>query len=148
MTISDESDIRARIASLEQSHRRMRHLAWGTLFLVPIGLGAFVSAPDPVVRAEQVELITAKPVEGVPSGPVARPAGQTTSFRVRVEVMPLGGVPYESTIQMKGGGEGVMSLMAKMFNISSTSTVTSVETGALAATMFAPPADYKLKTQK
>ena len=33
--------------------------------------------------------------DGVPTGPVARPAGQTTSFRIRVEVMPLGGVPYD-----------------------------------------------------
>ena len=62
MTTSDESDLRARLASLEQFHRSVRRLAWGALCLVPIGLGAFVSAPDPVVRAEQVELVTAKGV--------------------------------------------------------------------------------------
>jgi hypothetical protein len=64
------------------------------------------------------------------------------------EFAKLGGVPYESNIQMKGGGEGVMSLMAKMFNVSSTSTVVSAETTALSADMFAPPAGYKLKPQK
>ena len=34
-------------------------LAWGALCLVPVGLGAFTNGTGPVVRAEQVELVTA-----------------------------------------------------------------------------------------
>jgi hypothetical protein len=57
------------------------------------------------------------------------------------EFSKMGGVPYESNMQMKGGGEGMASIMAKMFNISSTSLVTA----SIGDDMFAPPAGYKLK---
>ena len=46
-------------------------------------------------------------------------------------------------------GEGPMAgIFAKMGNISMTQSVQSVETGALAADLFAPPAGYKIKEQK
>ena len=59
------------------------------------------------------------------------------------------GVPYEQEMQVKMGGDGPMAgLMAKMGNITSTTTVQSIETGSLAADLFAPPAGYKIKEQK
>ena len=59
MTTSDVSDLTARLSELERQHRRLRRLAWGALCLLPIGLGAFTNGTGPVVRAEQVELVTA-----------------------------------------------------------------------------------------
>jgi hypothetical protein len=59
MPTSDASDLRSRLDRLEHAHRRLRRLALGGLCLLPIGLGAFASGKGPVVRAEQVELITA-----------------------------------------------------------------------------------------
>jgi hypothetical protein len=59
MTTSDVSDLTARLAGLERSHRSLRRLGWGALCLLPVGLGAFASRSGPVVRAEQIELVTA-----------------------------------------------------------------------------------------
>ena len=65
------------------------------------------------------------------------------------QLAATGGIPYEMEMQMKMGGDGPLAAaMAKMGNISTTSTVQSVETGALAAELFAPPAGYKIKEQK
>jgi hypothetical protein len=65
------------------------------------------------------------------------------------QMAATGGIPYEQEMNIKMSGEGPMAgLMAKMGNISSTTTVTGVETAAVADTMFAPPAGYKLKEQK
>ncbi|HEY7504506.1 MAG TPA: hypothetical protein VH700_10430 [Gemmatimonadales bacterium] len=60
MTASEASALAARLAQLERHHRRLRRLAWTVYCLLPLGLGAFASGSGPVVRAEQVELITAK----------------------------------------------------------------------------------------
>jgi hypothetical protein len=60
MTNTDVSRLTARLAQLERRQRSLRRLAWGALCLLPLALGAFVKGePGPVVRAEQVELITA-----------------------------------------------------------------------------------------
>ena len=54
------TDTATRLIELERQQRRGRRLAWGALCLLPVSLGAFASGgPDPVVRAEQVELVTA-----------------------------------------------------------------------------------------
>lgn len=64
------------------------------------------------------------------------------------QMAALGGVPYETDMNIKLGGDGPMAgLMAKMGGMSMTSTVQSVETGTLAAEMFAPPAGYKINTK-
>ena len=65
------------------------------------------------------------------------------------QLAATGGIPYEQEMNIKMSGEGPMAgMIAKMGNISMTQTVQSVETGALAADLFAPPAGYKLKEQK
>ncbi len=62
MTASEVSELAARLARLERYHRSLRRLGWGLLCLLPVGLGAFANRSGPVVRAEQVELITANGV--------------------------------------------------------------------------------------
>jgi hypothetical protein len=58
MTTSDVAQLTARLARLERHQRSIRRLGWGALCLLPVGLGAFGSRSGPVVRAEQVELVT------------------------------------------------------------------------------------------
>ena len=65
------------------------------------------------------------------------------------QLAATGGVPYETEMSIKMSGDGPMAgMMAKMGNITSTSTVESIETSAVAAEMFAPPAGYKLNQKK
>jgi hypothetical protein len=70
------------------------------------------------------------------------------------QLAEAGGVPYETDIQIKmssnGGGSGnpLGGLLARMGNMSTATTVQSVETGALADDLFAPPAGYKLNQKK
>jgi hypothetical protein len=65
------------------------------------------------------------------------------------ELAATGGVPYETEMNIKMTGEGPMAgMMAKMGNITATSTVQSIETTAIAADVFAPPAGYKLNEKK
>lgn len=61
------------------------------------------------------------------------------------EFAKIGGVPYESQIDIKPQGEGMMAgLMARMGGVSMTTTTESVDTAPLADNLFQPPADYKL----
>lgn len=65
------------------------------------------------------------------------------------QLAATGGIPYEMEMNVKMSGEGPMAAaFEKMGNISVVTTVTSVETGALGADLFAVPAGYKLKEQK
>jgi hypothetical protein len=65
------------------------------------------------------------------------------------EFANIGGVPYETDINIKMAGEGPMAgMMSRMGGFTMTSTTTSVETGAVADDMFAPPAGYKLNARK
>jgi hypothetical protein len=65
------------------------------------------------------------------------------------QIADIGGVPYETEMNIKMGGEGPMAaMMAKMGNTSMTTTVESIETSALAEDLFAPPAGYKLNQKK
>ncbi len=65
------------------------------------------------------------------------------------QIADIGGVPYETEMNIKMGGDGPMAaMMAKMGNTSMTTTVDSIETSALADDMFAPPAGYKLNQRK
>lgn len=61
----------------------------------------------------------------------------------------LGGIVYEMDMQMKMGGGGPLGgLMGRMGNMSMQTVVQSIETGALADDLFAPPAGYKLNQRK
>jgi hypothetical protein len=68
----------------------------------------------------------------------------------------IGGIAYESDIQIKmgmtgadGGPGGLMSgMLAKMGNMSVQTKVEDVQTGALSDDLFAPPAGYKLNSRK
>jgi len=65
------------------------------------------------------------------------------------QMADIGGVPYETEMNIKVGGEGPMAgLMAKMGGMSMTTAVQSIETGTLADDMFAPPAGYKVTVKK
>lgn len=65
------------------------------------------------------------------------------------QIADVGGVPYETEMNVKMGGEGPMAgLMGKMGGMSMTTTVQSVDTAALADDLFAPPAGYKLNQRK
>jgi len=57
----------------------------------------------------------------------------------------LGGIPYETDIQIQVHSNGLMgALFSHLGNISSSSVVDAVETGALADNFFTPPSTYKL----
>jgi hypothetical protein len=65
----------------------------------------------------------------------------------------IGGIPYEQEMEIKmsmDGGQGnpLAGLFGKMGGMSMTTSVQSVETGALADDLFAPPAGYKLKQNR
>ena len=70
----------------------------------------------------------------------------TEMYRKMAEI---GGIAYESEINIKLEGSGPMAgLMAKMGGMQSTSTVTEVSAGPLADEVFAVPAGYALKERK
>ena len=61
----------------------------------------------------------------------------------------IGGLPYESQLDIKAQGEGmVAAMMAKMGGMSTTTTTDSVATGPVADDLFVPPADYQLKQRQ
>lgn len=84
-----------------------------------------------------------------PRGAKGSPGQAKAMAEMYNQLAAAGGIPYEMVTNMKMGGEGPMaSVMAKMGTMSSTQTVTAVDTAAIAADMFAPPAGYKIKEQK
>jgi hypothetical protein len=61
----------------------------------------------------------------------------------------LDGLPYATDMNMKASGEGPMAaMMAKMGNMTMTTLTESVDTAALSADLFAPPAGYKVNPKK
>jgi len=84
-----------------------------------------------------------------PRAAKAQPGQARATTQMYREMAATGGVPYETEMNIKMSGEGPMAgMMARMGNISTTSTVQSVETAALADDLFAPPAGYKLSPKK
>jgi hypothetical protein len=76
--------------------------------------------------------------------------GQAKAMREMYnQLAATGGLPYEMEMNIKMGGEGPMAgLMSRMGNMTSTSTVQTVDTAPLDDALFAPPAGYKLSTKK
>ena len=65
------------------------------------------------------------------------------------EFAKIGGIPYETQMDIKAQGEGPMAaLMSRMGSVETTTTTDSVETGPLADELFQVPADYKLKQRQ
>ena len=84
-----------------------------------------------------------------PRGAKGSPGQAKAMAEMYKELAATGGIPYEMEMNIKMSGDGPMAgMMAKMGNISSTSTVESVDTATLAADLFAVPAGYKIKEQK
>jgi hypothetical protein len=84
-----------------------------------------------------------------PRAAKAQPGQAKAMAEMYRQIAATGGIAYETEMNVKMSGDGPMAgIMAKMGNISMTTTVTSVETSAIAADMFAVPAGYKLKEQK
>ena len=68
---------------------------------------------------------------------------------VPADMAETGGIAYESNVQVKMSGSGPMAgLLARMGNVTMNTVVDSVETGSVAADLFAPPAGYKLNPKK
>ena len=84
-----------------------------------------------------------------PKGAKGNPGQAKAMAEMYRQLAATGGIAYEQEMNIKMSGEGPMAgVFAKMGNISMTQSVQSVETGALAADLFAPPAGYKIKEQK
>jgi len=65
------------------------------------------------------------------------------------QIAAIGGIPYETNLQVKMGGGGPMAgVFAKMGNASMSTVVDSVDTGSLSDDVFAPPEDYKLNSKR
>lgn len=84
-----------------------------------------------------------------PRGAKGNPGQAKAMAEMYRQLAATGGIPYEQETNVKMAGEGPMAgMLAKMGNITMTQTVQSVETGTLAADLFAPPPGYKIKEQK
>ena len=84
-----------------------------------------------------------------PRGAKGNPGQAKAMAETYRQLAATGGIPYEQETNIKMSGDGPMAgMMAKMGNISMTTTVTSVDATTLAADLFAVPAGYKLKEQK
>ena len=84
-----------------------------------------------------------------PRGAKGNPGQAKAMAEMYRQLAATGGIPYEQEMNFKMSGDGPMAgMLAKMGNITMTSTVTSVETTPLAADLFAVPPGYKIKEQK
>ena len=84
-----------------------------------------------------------------PRGAKGNPGQAKAQAEMYRQLVATGGIPYEQETSIKMGGDGPMAgMMARMGNITMTQVVESVDTGTLAADLFAPPAGYKIKEQK
>lgn len=65
------------------------------------------------------------------------------------EFAQIGGLPYESQVDITAEGDGpVAAMVARMGGVSSTTTIDSVDTAPLDDSLFQVPADYTVKERK
>ena len=84
-----------------------------------------------------------------PRGAKAQPGQAKAMAEMYKRIAETGGIPYETDIQVKLGGDGPMAgLMGRLGGVSMSSVVDTIETGPLPADLFAPPAGYKLNAKK
>jgi len=83
-----------------------------------------------------------------PRAAKASPGQAKAMAEMHAQFANIGGVPYESQMDIKLQGDGPLAaVMSSVGGVSTTTTTESVETGPLADDLFQPPADYKLKVQ-
>ena len=84
-----------------------------------------------------------------PRAAKAQPGQARAVAEMYKQMAATNGLPYITDIQIKMSGSGPMAgLLARMGNLSMTTTVESVEVGPLSDDLFAPPAGYKLNPKK
>lgn len=84
-----------------------------------------------------------------PQAAKAQPGQAKAMSEMYKQIADVGGIAYETNIEIKMGGTGPMAgLLGRMGNLTMVSTVESVETGALGDDLFAPPAGYKINIKK
>jgi len=84
-----------------------------------------------------------------PRQAAAQPGQAKAMAEMYRQMAATGGIPYEQEMTIKLTGDGQLAAaFAKMGNISMTTTVTSIDTGVLAASLFTVPEGYKLKERK
>ena len=84
-----------------------------------------------------------------PRGAKAQPGQAKAMAEMYKQMAEIGGIPYETNVQIKMSGSGPMAgLLSKIGSVTMTSTVDSVEVAPLADDLFAPPAGYKLNQKK
>jgi hypothetical protein len=84
-----------------------------------------------------------------PRAAKAQPGQAKAMAEMYKAIAASGGLAYETDMQIKVSGEGPMAaIFSRMGNISVSTAVVTVETGALSENLFAPPADYKLNPRK
>jgi hypothetical protein len=84
-----------------------------------------------------------------PRGAKAQPGQAKALAEMYKQMAEIGGIPYETNVQIKMSGSGPMAgLLSRIGNVTMTTTVSAVEVGPLAEDLFAPPAGYKLNQKK
>ncbi|HVQ42671.1 MAG TPA: hypothetical protein VMS54_10700 [Vicinamibacterales bacterium] len=84
-----------------------------------------------------------------PRAAKGNPGQAKAMARMYEQFADIGGIPYETTMDIKPTGEGPMAgMMAKMGSMSMSQLVESVDTAAIPAETFAPPAGYKINEKK
>jgi hypothetical protein len=84
-----------------------------------------------------------------PRAAKGQPGQARATAEMYSQLAAIGGIAYETAMDIKMSGSGPMAgLLAKMGNMSFSTTVESVSTAALADDLFQPPAGYKLNVKK
>jgi hypothetical protein len=84
-----------------------------------------------------------------PRSAKAQPGQARAMAEMYRRMAEIGGIAYETDLQIKMGGSGPMAgLFAKLGSMSMKTVVDSVETGTLPDAMFAPPAGYRLNSKR
>jgi hypothetical protein len=84
-----------------------------------------------------------------PRGAKAQPGQAKAIAQMYREVAAAGGMAYQTDMNIKMSGEGLMAgMMGRMGNMSMSTVVDSVETGALSDDLFVVPAGYKVTERK
>jgi hypothetical protein len=85
---------------------------------------------------------------GNPDAAKAQPGQAKALAEMYRQFADIGGIPYETVMDIKMSGEGPMAMVARMGNATMTQVVESVDTAALADDLFVPPAGFKINQKK